>query len=228
MKEKIDCILDFLKDVAAHNDREWFAAHRPQYEEARACFEEMVQELIHRIALFDESVAHLAVKDCTYRFYRDTRFSEDKSPYKRHFGAYINACGKKSWHSGYYFHLEPGHCLLAGGAWCLPSPVLKAVRQSVVDELDEFRSIVEVPEFRRLFPVIGETRLKTLPKGFPKDFPWPDYLRPKDYSVTHVVDDDFFRSPDWLERTAYVFRQMKPFNDFVNYTIDECVDERGL
>ena len=171
MKEKTDLIFGFLKEVAAHNDREWFAAHRPQYEEARAAFEEMVGRLIPRIAMFDDSVAHLAVKDCTYRFYRDTRFSEDKSPYKLHFGAYVNACGKKSWHSGYYFHLQPGGCMLAGGAWCLPPKMLKAVRQSVVDEIEEFRSIVEADDFKAAFPVIGETRLKTLPKGIPEGFP---------------------------------------------------------
>ena len=94
MREKMDCMLKFLADVAAHNDREWFAAHRGQYEEAKGAFEEMVAMLIHRIALFDPGVAHLSVGDCTYRFYRDTRFSEDKSPYKRHFGAYVNAHGK--------------------------------------------------------------------------------------------------------------------------------------
>lgn len=225
MKENTEVIFRFLKDVAAHNDREWFAAHRAQYEEARAVFEEMVGRLIPRIAVFDGSVAHLAVKDCTYRFYRDTRFSEDKSPYKRHFGAYVNACGKKSWHSGYYIHLQPGGCMLAGGAWCLPPKTLKAVRQSVVDEIDEFRSIVEADDFKAAFPVIGETRLKTLPKGFPKDFLYPDYIRPKDYSVCHAVDDDFFRGPDWLERTARVFQLMKPYNDFINYTIDECGEE---
>lgn len=222
MREKMDCMLKFLADVAAHNDREWFAAHRGQYEEAKGVFEEMVAMLIHRIALFDPGVAHLSVGDCTYRFYRDTRFSEDKSPYKRHFGAYVNAHGKKSWHSGYYLHIQPGGCLLAGGSWCLPSPLLKAVRQSVVDEIDEFRGIVESADFKAAFPVIGETRLKTLPKGFPKDFPFPEYLRPKDYSVSHAVPDDFFREKDWLERAAGIFMLMKPFNDFVNYTIDEC------
>ncbi len=221
MKQKIDCILEFLKDVTSHNNREWFAEHKGRYEQVRVYFEEMVQEIIWRVAEFDESVAHLSVKDCTYRFYRDTRFSEDKSPYKRHFGAYINAKGKKSFHSGYYFHLEPGACLLAGGAWCLPPNILKAVRQSIVDELDEFRAIVEENCFMKAFPKIGETHLKTLPKGFPKDFPYPDYLRPKDYSVCHGVDDDFFRSSDWLERSVEVFRLMKPFNDFINYTIDD-------
>ena len=88
-----------------------------------------------------------------------------------------------------------------------------------MDEVDEFRSIVEAADFKAAFPVIGESRLKTLPKGFPKDFPYPDYLRPKDYSVCHTVPDDFFRDENC---TAGIFELMKPFNDFVNYTIDEC------
>lgn len=218
---QIDSILDFLKQIASHNNREWFAAHRGEYEAARTAFEDMVQQVINRIASFDESVRHVQVKDCTYRFYRDTRFSDDKSPYKRHLGAYVNAHGKKSYHSGYYFHLEPGACMLAGGSYCLPPDILRAVRQSVMDEIDEFRSIVEADEFRRHFPVIGEQRVKTVPKGFPKDFPWLDYLRPKDYSVACCVPDDFFRADGWLDEAERVFRLMKPFNDFVNYTIDE-------
>lgn len=218
---QIDGILDFLKQIASHNNREWFAAHRGEYEAARTAFEGVVQQVINRIASFDESVRHVQVKDCTYRFYRDTRFSDDKSPYKRHLGAYVNARGKKSYHSGYYFHLEPGACMLAGGSYCLPPDILRAVRQSVMDEIDEFRSIVEADEFRRHFPVIGEQRVKTVPKGFPKDFPWLDYLRPKDYSVACCVPDDFFRADGWLDEAERVFRLMKPFNDFVNYTIDE-------
>ena len=84
MTDSTDLILAFLKDVAAHNNREWFNSHRNRYEEARTAFEKIVEELILHIGQFDESVRHLQVKDCTYRFYRDTRFSEDKSPYKRH------------------------------------------------------------------------------------------------------------------------------------------------
>lgn len=216
-----DIIFDFLRDITVHNDRAWFAENKARYEEARAVFEDMVQQVINRIATFDGTVSHLQVKDCTYRFYRDTRFSEDKSPYKRHLGAYINARGKKSWHGGYYFHLEPGGCMLAGGSYCLPSPILKAVRESVMDEIGEFRRIVEAEDFRQAFPLIGETRLKTMPKGFPKDFPYPEYLQPKDYSVAQRVPDDFFRSEDWLEHTVDKFRLMKPFLDFVNRAIDD-------
>ena len=218
----VSVIFQFLKNLATNNNREWFQEHKDEYLKAQKEFEELLTAIIARISLFDESIVGIQAKDCTYRIYRDTRFSSDKTPYKIHLGGYINARGKKSEHCGYYVHIEHDNCMLAGGSWCLESKVLKAVRQSIVDEVDEFRSIVEAADFKAAFPVIGETHLKTLPKGFPKDFPYPDYLRTKDYSVCHTVPDDFFRDENWLDRTAEIFELMKPFNDFVNYTIDEC------
>lgn len=214
-------IIEFLKQLAANNNRIWFQEHKAEYLHVQEMFNELLAALIARIAVFDKSVAHVRPQDCTYRIYRDIRFSSDKSPYERHIGGYINAKGKKSNHCGYYIHLEPGNCMLAGGSWCLPANVLKAVRQSVYDNIDEFRAIVEAPAFRRYFPVIGEEHLKTLPKGFPKDFPYPQYLCCKDYSVSYRVSDNFFEVPDFLEQTAEVFRQMKPFADFTNFTIDD-------
>lgn len=110
-----DRILKFLRDLMSNNNREWFLANKSEYKDVRESFEQGVAGAIARIATFDPSVAHLTVKDCTYRFNRDTRFSNDKSPYKNHFGAYIAAHGKKSLHGGYYIHLEPDHCLVACG-----------------------------------------------------------------------------------------------------------------
>ena len=66
--------------------------------------------------------------------------------------------------------------MLAGGSLCLPSNILKALRQSIYDNIDEYRSIVEDPEFQQFFPIVGEDFLKTAPKGFPKDFKYIDYL----------------------------------------------------
>ena len=91
-------ILTFLRQLMANNNREWFQEHKKEYEAIRADFEQGVQQALERIATFDASIAHLKVKDCTYRFYRDTRFSNDKSPYKNHLGAYIAAHGKKALH----------------------------------------------------------------------------------------------------------------------------------
>lgn len=218
---KVAGILDFLERLAQNNHREWFQEHKPEYLEAQQAFEDLLEAVIARISLFDNTVAHVQLKDCTYRIYRDTRFSADKSPYKTHIGGYINARGKKSDHCGYYLHLEPGNCMLAGGSWCMPSDLLKAVRQSVYDNIDEFRSIVEDPSFKKYFPVIGDEHLKTLPKGFPKDFPYPQYLKCKDYSVSYRVPDSFFDNPDFIEDIGAVFSQLKRFADFTNYTIDD-------
>ena len=73
-------ILKFLKDIAANNNREWFHANKAEYDDVRKSFNDGVAQAIVRISEFDESIAHLAVKDCVYRFNRDTRFSPDKSP----------------------------------------------------------------------------------------------------------------------------------------------------
>jgi len=117
----IPVIFQFLKDLSANNNREWFNEHKAEYELARAEFDNFLATVIARISLFDETIRGIQPKDCTYRIYRDTRFSADKTPYKIHFGGYINAKGKKSNHCGYYVHLQPNGSMLAGGSLCLPS-----------------------------------------------------------------------------------------------------------
>lgn len=217
----IPVIFRFLKDLAANNNREWFNKHRDEYETARTEFENFLSVVIARISLFDESIRGVQPKDCTYRIYRDTRFSSDKTPYKNHFGGYINAKGKKSYHCGYYIHIQPGSCMLAGGSLCLPSPILKALRQSIYDNIDEYRSIVEDAEFKKYFPIVGEDWLKTAPKGFPKDFKYIDYLKPREFVCSYNVPDEFFLAPAVLDKTEETFRQFKRFADFINYTIDD-------
>ena len=125
IKMNIPVIFQFLKDLSANNNREWFNEHKAEYETARVEFDNFLATVIARISLFDETIRGIQPKDCTYRIYRDTRFSADKTPYKIHFGGYINAKGKKSDHCGYYIHLQPGNCLLAGGSYCPPSPLLR-------------------------------------------------------------------------------------------------------
>ena len=145
-----------------------------------ASLKTLLTVIISRISLFDESIRGIEAKDCTYRIYRDTRFSEDKTPYKTHLGGYINAKGKKSDHCGYYVHLEPGNCLLAGGSYCPPPPLLRALRQAVHDNIDEFRSIVEDPAFKQYFPVIGENfPKKSAPKWISKGLSLSEYLSVK-------------------------------------------------
>ncbi len=217
-------IFSFLAELKENNNREWFAANKAKYQQAMADFEKITERLIAEISLFDKEIAGLQAKDCIFRIYRDVRF-HDKTPYKNHFGAYICAGGgKKSERSGYYFHLELGNSILSGGLWSPLPAVLKAVRQAVYDNIEEFKEIVENPTFSDTFIFGEDEQLKTLPRGFPKDFPDADYLKHKHYTVYHREPDSFFAKDDWFEKTLEIFRIMQPLHRFLNYTVDEVLD----
>ena len=154
-------ILAFLREVMVNNNRPWFQEHKGEYEAVRADFEQGVQQALERIVTFDPEIAHLKVKDCTYRFYRDTRFSPDKSPYKNHFGAYINAKGKKALRGGYYIHVEPGHCLVAVGNYWLPTNILTSCRNEMMANTDEWLKCVESKAFLKYFGDVTRKRKKS-------------------------------------------------------------------
>ena len=92
-----EILFQFLKELIPNNNREWFKAHRELYDAAWAQFNVLVENVIAAIGEFDESISGLTPKDCIYRIYRDIRFSPDKTPYKGHFGAYMNQYGKKAY-----------------------------------------------------------------------------------------------------------------------------------
>lgn len=225
-------IIRFLREIMANNNRQWFQAHRAEYDAVRADFEADISKAIIAISTFDPSIAHITVKDATYRFYRDTRFSPDKSPYKNHFGAYIAAHGKKALHGGYYIHLEPDHCLLSCGNYWLPTNILTSCRNEIMANTAEWLKCVENDDFIRYFGNdenttwgdsrgFGIERLKTCPSGFPKDYEYVRYLRMKDYCCWRKVDDDFFESNDWIEKACELFKVGKPMMDFMNSVIDD-------
>lgn len=233
----IKLIHGFLADIAANNNRPWFQAHKAEYECAKQEFEDGVRMLIDELATFDPEISHLTVKDCCYRFYRDVRFSSDKSPYKRHFGAYICAHGRKSLRGGYYLHIQPGHCLVAVGSYWLPTNILTSMRNEIMGNIDEWRNRVEDGRFIHYFgypnesawegdlPVdekgFGMNCLKKAPKDFPKDYEFLNYLKMKDYCAWHCVDEKIFEKPDWVRQVAEICKVAKPMMDFVNSVVDD-------
>lgn len=100
-------VLEFLRELRANNNREWFTANKMRYVTVNKIVDSFAEQLIAGIGSFDPSVRGLTVRDVTYRIYRDARFSHDKTPYKTHFGVYVCPGGKKSGNPGYYFHIEP-------------------------------------------------------------------------------------------------------------------------
>lgn len=220
----IQKILDFLKALAENNNREWFAAHRNDYLEAKDTFEHLVEKLIPIVLEIDPAVGHLEIKDCTYRIYRDIRFSPDKRPYKTHMGAYINRRGKKSPYAGYYIHLEPTHgSLWGGGLYCPDADTLRAVRMDIYDNIDEFLVLNNSLE-KSGFVLSREDSLKKIPAGFPRDFPHGEFLKMKHYDMYRPITDDVLCDENRLiEETRRAFAAMMPMNRFLNYTIDETL-----
>ncbi|HEY4785942.1 MAG TPA: DUF2461 domain-containing protein, partial [Bacteroidales bacterium] len=149
MLEKSLSFLTVLKD---NNYKEWFHENKPLYEEAKKEFESFVSLLIKEIKAIDGDIGYPEPKDCIFRIFRDIRFSNDKTPYKTNFGAFMAKGGnRKSEYGGYYFHLEPGNSLLAGGIW-MPQPgILKAIREEIFHNIDEFLAIIESKEFKKQF-----------------------------------------------------------------------------
>lgn len=223
-------ILKFLSELAHNNNREWFKANKQQWETVKTEANGLAAMLIDIVSEVDSRASMLSLSDCTYRIYRDTRFSSDKTPYKRHIGIFINPpAGKKSLTCGYYFHFEPRNCIVAAGTVCLPSPVIKAIRKDIYDNIEEYVGIVESPEFRQYFNEIGENLLKTAPKGYPKEWEYMAYIRPRDFVASCHVSDSFFEKRGLRERVLPMAQQMKRFNDFINYSIEpfENVDSYG-
>jgi len=201
--------IQFLADLAQNNDRAWFQPRRAEYERLlKAPMAAMIAVLAERLA--ERGVPLNAdPQRSPFRIYRDTRFSKDKSPYKNQASASFawigdGAGGSGRSHpehvhaSGGYFHLEPGNIYVGGGVWHPDPSWLRGFRDRVASRPDEFRTIVEVPEFVEAFGSVSDDgeSLKRVPPGYPPDHPAADLLRKKNVTFGRRLSDDEAFSPE--------------------------------
>ncbi len=219
--EYVPELYEFLRGVAANNSRPWFQEHKEQYLRLRQAWYADLDRLIDTMAAWEPGMRTQTAKSAAYRFYRDTRFSPDKSPYKTHFSALLSPMGRKTRYAAYYVELglEGG---LYAGIWCPDSYMLRKVRNAIVDNIDEWREVTRTPDIERYFPG-WESRddLKTVPKGWPKDHPQADLLRKRQYGKFCPCPEEFFSRPEWIDEASERLRMLKGFVDFINYSIDE-------
>jgi uncharacterized protein (TIGR02453 family) len=207
----------FLSDLKNNNDRNWFAENRKRYEDAKSNYETFVQEILNEIVRFDPIFRGLEPKSCMFRINRDTRFSHDKSVYKTNFGAFMVRGGKKNGDKfpGYYFHIEPGSSFVAGGAYIPPAPWLNAIRERIDGDAERLIKIVNDKEFRRYFGGLEGEKLRTAPKGYPRDHPHIELLKMKSYLAEMTIPDEVITSDECFDLVIGSFRAMKPLNDFL-------------
>jgi len=211
--------LEFLKQLKKNNDRNWFNSNKKLYQAAKDEFEQFINMLIPLIQDIDSEVDVFTAKECMFRINRDIRFSNDKSPYKTNFGAYIARGGRKSPYAGYYVHLEPSQSFVGGGIYMPESRFLRAVRNEIYEHTSEYKKIISDQSFKKYFSEIYGDKLKTAPKGFPQEFEDIDLLRNKHYAVVYNVDDRFWFKNSVLNEITEIFKIQYRFNNFMNRAI---------
>jgi uncharacterized protein (TIGR02453 family) len=211
--------IEFLKELKRNNNREWFLAHKSIYTEAKRNFESYIQRFIDEIIEFDPILKGLEAGSCVYRINRDIRFSKDKSPYKTHLGAFIVRGGKQNGdrYAGYYFHVEPGNkSMIAGGAYMPPAPWLASIRERIDEEGQNLEKILASRSFKEHFGDLEGEKLKTAPKGFPKDHKHIELLKMKSFLVVREITEREVMTKDCFRMIVRAANAMKPLNDFLN------------
>lgn len=220
--------LRFLKALQKNNNRNWFEAHRADYEAARIDFQNFIQLVIDDFERKDQTISGMVARDCLFRINRDIRFSKDKSPYKTNFGASIKRGGKKSPYAGYYFHCEPGKSFVGGGLWMPDAASLKKVRQEIDYCHKEFTAIINAEEFRSIYGDLykgTDVSLSTNPKGYDKEHPAIEYLKLKCFIAEKHLEDVELTKATLHQKTVAAFDALKPLLLFVNRAIENVSED---
>jgi uncharacterized protein (TIGR02453 family) len=215
--------LQFLRELAAHNDREWFATHKHRYDEhvvapALAFIEALAAPLRkisrHFVAIPKRSGGSLI------RVYRDTRFAHDKTPYKTNIGIQFRHERGRDVHApGFYVHVEPGGCFLGAGIWRPEPNALKAIRLEIVEHPELWARCRDSRGFRRHFTLGGE-QLARPPRGFAADAPHADDLRRKDFIAACDVADREVVAANFARRVTERFAAAAPLMKFLCEALD--------
>jgi uncharacterized protein (TIGR02453 family) len=209
--------LAFLRALKRNNRREWFQPRKEQYDaQVRA----PMMAIIERLAVDLRDIAPDIVVDpktAMYRIYRDTRFSENKTPYKTHVAASFPSRGlPKHEGAGLYFHVAPDGVWVGGGMYAPQTAQLQAVREHIAANVKRLRAIVESPGFRRNIGTLEGERLQRVPRGFPTDHEAAEYLKFRQFLAGLELPPNIASSPTFYATILTVFRQVAPLARFLN------------
>lgn len=218
---RVEIILKFLRELARHNDRDWFEKNKSRYLDAKQAFEEVVGALLSELSKFDAGLAGLEPRKLPFRIYRDVRFSKDKRPYKTNMGAGFSPNGRLIQEPGYYLHIEPGNkSFLAGGIYMPDAGNLSKIRQEIDYNPDDLKKIMSDRKFRKLFGDFDEfDKLKTAPKGYPKDHAHIEWLKLKSFIVEMPLTDKQVAEKKFIRVVADGCKVIKPLNDYLRDAI---------
>ena len=210
--------IDFLEQLAANNDREWFAQNKARYEEqvldVALRFIQSMQEPLAQIAPHFTAIPQ-RVGGSLMRVYRDTRFSKNKLPYKTNIGIQFRHEKAKDVHSpGYYVHIDPERVFVGVGMWRPAPDSLRAIRERIVAKPAEWTGALADSNFRRHFELGGES-LSRPPRGFDKDHELIGDIKRTSFIAVRDLDVEDCLAPQFQRKVEASFAAATPFMQFL-------------
>src|SRR5262245_40883041 len=215
----------FLRGLARNNDRVWFEANRDVYErEVREPMRRLVEALDARLGRIAPEIVGDS-KRSMFRIHRDVRFSRNKSPYKTNAGAWLyhRDAGRKVGRvgegggAGFYFHLDPTTCFMAGGVWMPAQPALLRIREAIAAQPTALERLTSAPGFRRRFDGLSqEAKLRRVPRGFPPDHPAAEWLKLQSFTASAAIEPKVVTSPRLIDRLCADVEPLVPLVRWLN------------
>jgi uncharacterized protein (TIGR02453 family) len=209
-----DATFDFLAELSANNNRDWFTANKSRYEKhvkgpALQLISDFAGPLARLSPHFEASPKSL------FRIHRDTRFSTDKRPYKTHTGIHFRYKDSTTAYApGYYLHLQPGQVFAGLGIWHPEPDTLKAIRDRIVEKPEGWKKASRDRRLTATYELEGD-RLTRPPKGYPVDHPLVEDLKRKDFVAMKRLDESFVTEPGLPERLAELWAIGTPYMRFL-------------
>lgn len=211
-------IFRFFKKLEQNNNREWFEQQKPEFKAMETKVKQFGEALKDQLNQHD-SIDRFKL----FRVYRDVRFSKDKTPYKTHFGLTWHRT-KPQYRGGYYLQLKPNDIFLACGFWD-PNPAdLKRIRQEIDMDADEYRDLINEPNFKRIWGELQGDSVKTAPKGYTKDHPNIDLLRYKQHIFMLRYTEEDVAAANFLDRLDTALQAVRPFVDYMSALLTTNAD----
>ena len=215
-------VVDFLKELKANNNREWFAEHKKNFKAVEAKAKEFYAILKEQLNSHDE-IERLKM----FRIYRDVRFSKDKTPYQPHFAGSFSRAGSHR-RGGYYLRIRPGESFIAVGFWQPEPKDLLRIRKEFEQDATEFRQITGEKEFKKIWGALEGEEVKTAPKGFSKDHENIDLIKKKCFIFVRNFSDKEVIDPDFLDEVNNSFKAIRPFFDYMSEVLTTNLDGESL
>jgi uncharacterized protein (TIGR02453 family) len=214
--------LQFLDDLKANNNRDWFLDNKKRYDVFKKDYQQLVADFLDAMKPLDPSLEMLEVKNCTFRINRDIRFSKDKSPYKDHIGVWLSSGSKGLNRSGYYVHIARNASFIAGGFYCPEAEDLKKVRKEIAYFHEDLEEILNNKNFKKEFEDFDRNEknlLKNPPRGYEKDHPAIEFLKLKSFETSQKFDIEEVTKEDFVTKMSKRLILLKPLNDFINRAV---------